>query len=94
MLCWWPLFSQDASIVMPNNGDISLGDIDYDGQVDLTDGWLIAVYLNDPSDPALRSGIGEPVGPAASLSPDPSTVTFARRRSLANGSRSRPPGPW
>ena len=47
------------------------------GQVDLTDAWLIAVWLNDPSDPALPSGIGEPGGPAASLSPDPSTVTFA-----------------
>ena len=71
------LFSRDASIVMPNNGDISLGDVDADGQVDLTDAWLIAVWLNDPSAPALPSGIGEPVGPAASLSPDPSTVTFA-----------------
>ena len=70
------LYSRDSSIVMPNNGDISLGDVDADGQVDLTDAWLIAVWLNDPSDPALPSGIGEPVGPAASLSPDPSTVTF------------------
>ncbi len=71
------LYSRDASIVMPNNGDISLGDVDADGQVDLTDAWLIAVWLNDPSDPALPAGIGEPVGPGASLSPDPSTVTFA-----------------
>ena len=62
---------------MPNNGDISLGDVDADGQVDLTDAWLIAVWLNDPSDPALPAGIGELVGPAASLTPDPSTVTFA-----------------
>ena len=62
---------------MPNNGDISLGDVDADGQVDLTDAWLIAAYLNDPSDLSLPAGIGEPVGPAASLSPDPSTVTFA-----------------
>ncbi len=71
------LFSRNSSIVMPNNGDISLGDVDADGRVDLTDAWLIAVYLNDPSNPALPSGIGEPLGPAASLSPDPSTVTFA-----------------
>ena len=71
------LYSRDASIVMPNNGNISLGDVDADGQVDLTDAWLIAVWLNDPSDPALPAGIDEPVGPAASLSPDPSTVTFA-----------------
>ncbi len=71
------LHSQDASIVMPNNGDISLGDVNADGQVDLSDAWLIAAYLNDPSDPSLPAGIGESVGPAASLSPDPSTVTFA-----------------
>ena len=70
-------YSRDASIVMPNNGDISLGDVDADGQVDLTDAWLIAVWMKDPSDPALPAGIGEPVGRAASLSPDPSTVTFA-----------------
>ena len=71
------LYSLDPSVVMPNNGDISLGDVNADGQVDLTDAWLIAAYLNDPTDPSLPSGIGEPVGPAASLSPDPSTVTFA-----------------
>ena len=71
------LYSQDSSIVMPNNGDISLGDVNADGRVDLADAYLIAAYLSDPSDPSLPSGIGEPVGPAASLSPDPSTVTFA-----------------
>ena len=71
------MYSYDSSIVMPNNGDISLGDVDADGQVDLADAWLIATYLNDPSDPSLPAGIGEPVGPAASLSPDPSTVSFA-----------------
>ena len=72
------LYSQDSSIVMPNNGDISLGDVNADGQVDLSDAWLIAAYLNDPSDPALPSGIGEPVaGSTASLSPDPSAVSFA-----------------
>ena len=71
------LYSRDSSIVMPNNGDISLGDVNADGQVDLSDAWLIAAYLNDPSDPSLPAGIGEAVGAAASLSPDPSTVTFA-----------------
>ena len=71
------LYSRNSSIVMPNDGDISLGDVNADGQVDLADAWVIAAYLNDPSDPALPAGIGEPVGPAASLSPDPSTVTFA-----------------
>ena len=71
------LYSQDASIVLPNDGDITLGDVNADGRVDLTDAWLIAVWLDDPADPTLPAGIGEPVGPAASLSPDPSTVTFA-----------------
>ena len=56
------LYSGDASMVMPNNGDPSLGDVNADGRVDLTDAWLIAAYLNDPSDPTLPSGIGEPVG--------------------------------
>ncbi len=72
------LFSLDSSIVMPNDGDISLGDVNADGQVDLSDAWVIAAWLNDPADPAMPAGIGEPVGPALpSLSPDPSTVTFA-----------------
>ena len=69
--------SLDASIVMPNGGDISLGDVNGDGQVDLSDAWTIAAYLNDPTDSALPAGIGEAVVPAASLSPDPSTVSFA-----------------
>ena len=71
------LYSHDSSTVMPNNGDISLGDVNADGQVALADAWLIAAYLNDSSDPSLPAGIGEPAGPAASLSPEPSTVTFA-----------------
>ena len=71
------LYSRNPSIVMPNGGDVSLGDVNADGQVDLADAWLIAAYLNDPSDPSLPPGIGESVGPAASLSPDPSSVTFA-----------------
>ncbi len=71
------LYSRDSSIVMPNSGDISLGDVDADGRVDLSDVWAIAAYLNDPTDPTLPAGIGESVGPAASLSPDPATVTWA-----------------
>ncbi len=75
------LYSLDASVVMPNNGDIgdiSLGDVNADGQIDLADAYLIAAYLKDPSDPSLPAGIGQPVGaPLASLSPDPSTVAFA-----------------
>ena len=77
------LYSLDPSVVMPNNGDIALGDVNADGQVGLADAWLIAAYLNDPSDPSLPSGIGEPVGPAASLSPDPSDGDVCRRRGLA-----------
>ena len=70
------LYSWDASVVLPNNGDITLGDVNADGRVDLSDAWLIATYLNDPSDPSLPPGIGS--RPAtASLSPDPSTVSFA-----------------
>ncbi len=71
------LYSLDASVFIPNNGDISLGDVNADGQVDLSDAWLIAAWLNDPSDPVLPAGIGEPVAATASLSPDPSTVSFA-----------------
>ena len=64
------LYSGDASIVTPNNGDISLGDVDADGQVVRSDASLIAAYLNDPSDPSLPPGIGKAVGEAASLSSD------------------------
>ena len=64
------LYSGDASIVTPNNGDISLGDVDADGQVARSDASLIAAYLNDPSDPSLPPGIGKAVGAAASLSSD------------------------
>ena len=71
------LYSWDSSIVMPNSGDISLGDVNADGRVDLSDVWVIAAYLDDPTDPTLPAGIGESVGPAASLSPDPATVTLA-----------------
>ena len=69
-------YSLDASVVMPNGGDISLGDVNADGQIDLSDAWTIAAYLNDPTSPALPAGIGE-ASSAAALSPDPSTVSFA-----------------
>ncbi len=71
------LYSQDASIVMPNSGDIWLGDVDADGQVGLSDIRLLYAWLLDPADPSLPAGIGEAAGPAAALSPDPSTVSFA-----------------
>lgn len=64
-------YSGDSSIVIPNNGDISLGDVNQDGQVTFLDAYLIATYIADPSDPSLPDGIGEPVSPAtASPSPD------------------------
>ena len=53
------LYSMDSSIVLPNNGDISQGDVNADGQIDFTDAYLIARWLNDPSDPMLPTGIGE-----------------------------------
>ena len=55
------VYSIDATIAMPNNGDISLGDVDVDGKVDHSDAWLISAYLTDPSHPILPTGIGEPV---------------------------------
>ncbi len=55
------LYSVDPSLVLPNDGSISLGDVNADGRVDLTDAHLIAAYLNDPSDPSLPPGIGQPV---------------------------------
>ena len=72
------LYSGDASLVLPNHGAIALGDVNADGQVDRTDALLISVYGNDPSDPSLPAGLGKRVSSAtASLSPDPSTVSFA-----------------
>ena len=55
------LYSVDPSLVLPNNGNISLGDVNADGRVTLTDAHLIAAYLNNPSDPTLPTGIGQPV---------------------------------
>ena len=72
------LYSGDASLVLPNHGAISLGDVNADGQVDRADAGLISAYGNDPSDPTLPAGLGKRVSSAtASLSPDPSTVSFA-----------------
>ena len=57
------LYSLDASITIPNNGDISLGDVNHDGLIDITDAYLIATYSVDPTDPSLPAGIGEPLVP-------------------------------
>ena len=55
------LYIDDNSIVLPNNGDISLGDLNKDSTVDFADAVLLVRYLADPSDPVLPEGIGEPV---------------------------------
>lgn len=55
------LYSGDTSTVMPNNGDISQGDVNADGQINFTDAYLIASWLTDSSDPMLPAGIGETV---------------------------------
>ena len=55
------LYSLDPSIAIPNNGDISLGDVNRDGRIDITDAYLIATYSVNPTDPSLPTGIGTPV---------------------------------
>ena len=53
------LYSQDSSIVLPNNGDISRGDVNEDGKTNLTDALLLLRYISDPFDPTLPEGIGQ-----------------------------------
>ena len=43
------LYSEDASLLMPNNGDISRGDVNADGRVDRADARLIAASFNNAS---------------------------------------------
>ena len=59
------MYSVDSSITAPNHGDIVLGDVNNDGQVDLADALLIVKYSINPSDPALPMGIGQAVGGGA-----------------------------
>lgn len=40
-----------------------------DGRIDLVDAWLIAIYIADPSDSRLPSGIGQPTDPDVEPSP-------------------------
>ena len=35
------LYNLDSSIILPNNGEISCGDVNGDGLIDATDSWLI-----------------------------------------------------
>ena len=55
------LYSRNPSVILPNNGDISLGDINGDGTVDVADAMLLVQYITDPYDPALPLGIGQAV---------------------------------
>ena len=55
------LYSEDSSVVLPNNGDISRGDVNGDGRVDITDAVLLLRYSSNPSDPTLP-GIGDETG--------------------------------
>ena len=54
-------YALDDSITLPNNGDITLGDVNRDGEIDISDALMIATYGIDPLNPALPSGIGEPL---------------------------------
>ncbi|MXW80293.1 MAG: hypothetical protein F4Z57_15185, partial [Gemmatimonadetes bacterium] len=56
------LYIIDSSITPPNNGDISLGDVNADGQLTTADVLLLAAYSANPSDPSLPAGIGQAVG--------------------------------
>ena len=53
------LYNLDSSIVLPNNGDISRGDVNGDSLVDVADAVFLLRYLQNPSDPGLPPGIGE-----------------------------------
>lgn len=62
---WVRLYRVDSSFAVP--GDISLGDVNADGQIDSTDVQLIAVYISNPSDPTLPPAIGLSSGKACSV---------------------------
>ena len=49
------MYLANSSISMPNNVDISRGDVNCDRRTDWMDAWLIVTYSIDPSDPAVQS---------------------------------------
>ena len=49
------MYLANRSISMPNNVDISRGDVNCDRRTDWIDAWLIVTYSIDPSDPAVQS---------------------------------------
>ena len=53
-------YSLNASVVMPNGGDIALGDVNGDGAINMVDGRLILLYSTDPSNPTLPPDLGPP----------------------------------
>ena len=61
------LYLIDSSITPPNNGDISLGDVNADGELTTADVLLLAAYSANPSDPSLPTGIGQAVGGGGNL---------------------------
>ena len=49
------MYLANSSISMPNNVDISRGDVNCDRRTDWIDAWLIVTYSINPSDPAVSS---------------------------------------
>ena len=61
------LYSDNANINLPNNGDIALGDVNGDGRTDRSDAWRIFAFSVNPTDPSLPRGIGSRLLPHPDL---------------------------
>ena len=59
MLCSWRMYSVDPSTLAAHIPNISLGDVDADGDIDFADAYLIGTYSVNPLDPTLPVGIGQ-----------------------------------